>query len=87
LISNKSSTKDGVKVKQDLQHDNGKGNDQERDRYNNTLELKWRRWGFEMWVSVMVKTERCQGLKVITDKDVREEVNVHKNQGSKYNQE
>jgi hypothetical protein len=34
----------------------------------------------------MVNIERCQGLKVITDKDVREEVNVHKNQGSKYNQ-
>jgi hypothetical protein len=40
-----------------------------------------------MWVSVMVNNEICQGLKVITYKDVREEVNVHKNQGSKYNQE
>jgi hypothetical protein len=30
MISSKSSTKDGVKVKQDLQHDKGKGNDQER---------------------------------------------------------
>jgi hypothetical protein len=40
-----------------------------------------------MWVSVMVNAERCQGLKVIIDMDVREEVNVHKNQGSKHNQE
>jgi hypothetical protein len=32
MISNKSSIKDGVKVKQDLQHDKGKGIDQERDR-------------------------------------------------------
>jgi hypothetical protein len=32
MISNKSSTKDGVKVKQGLQHDKGKGNDLERDR-------------------------------------------------------
>jgi hypothetical protein len=28
--------KDGVKVRQDLQHDKGKGNEQERDRENNT---------------------------------------------------
>jgi hypothetical protein len=35
----------------------------------------------------MVNPERCQGLKVITDKDLSEEVNVHKNHGSKYNQE
>jgi hypothetical protein len=40
-----------------------------------------------MWVIVMVNTKRCQGLKVITNNDVREEVNVHKNQGYKYNQE
>jgi len=32
--------KDGVKVRQDLQRDKGKGNEQERDR-ETTLGLKW----------------------------------------------
>jgi hypothetical protein len=40
MISNKSSTKDEVKVRQDLQSDKWKGNGQEQDRENNTLELK-----------------------------------------------
>ena len=41
VIRSKSTTKDEVKVRQDLQSDKGKGNEQERDRENNTLELKW----------------------------------------------
>ena len=36
MISNKSSTKDEVMVRQDLQRDKGKGNEQERNRENNT---------------------------------------------------
>jgi hypothetical protein len=41
MISNKSSTKDEVKVRQDLQSDKGKGNQQEQDREDNALGLKW----------------------------------------------
>jgi hypothetical protein len=41
MISNKSSTKDEVKVSQDLQSNKGKGNEKERDTENNTLGLKW----------------------------------------------
>jgi hypothetical protein len=41
MISNKSSTKDEIKVRQDLQSDKWKGNEQEQDRENNTLGLKW----------------------------------------------
>jgi hypothetical protein len=41
MISNEISTKDEVKVRQDLQSDKGKGNEQERNRENNTLGLKW----------------------------------------------
>jgi hypothetical protein len=41
MISNKSSTKDAVKIRQDLQSGKGKGNEQEQDRENNTLGLKW----------------------------------------------
>jgi hypothetical protein len=32
-----------------------------------------------------VRVQILQGLKVIMDKDVREEVDVHKNQGYTYN--
>jgi hypothetical protein len=79
--------RDGVKVRQDLQRDKGKGNEQERDRENNTrIEMEQMRL-LKMWVSVRVNMERCQGSRLITDKAISEEVNVHHNQGSKYNQE
>jgi hypothetical protein len=35
----------------------------------------------------MVNMERGQGSKVIIDKDIKEEVNVHKNHESRYNEE
>jgi hypothetical protein len=35
----------------------------------------------------MVNMERGQGSKVIIGKDIKGEVNVHKNQESRYNQE
>jgi hypothetical protein len=35
----------------------------------------------------MVNMERGQGSKVMIGKDIKEEVNVHKNQESRYNQE
>jgi hypothetical protein len=35
----------------------------------------------------MVNMERGQGSKVIIGKDIKEGVNVHKNQESRYNQE
>ena len=35
-------------------------------------------------VSMKVRVRILQGLKVIPNKNVREEVNVHKNQGYKY---
>ena len=35
-------------------------------------------------VSLKVRVKILQGLKVVTDKNVREEVNGHKNKGYKY---
>jgi hypothetical protein len=60
-----------------LQSDKGKGNEPERDRQNNTLGLKWNKWGKKK-VNIMVNMERGQGAKVIIGKDIKEEVNVHK---------